>query len=103
MKSNLFLNLSAPGGRVADYRFADLGELMKSNRLAPWYGDRKTITPHPDDPLEKASTRLSRYTLKCPLTIGSTTIFNMVSSPNYILLAPFKYVDLKNALPLTHV
>lgn len=82
LKSKLFLNLSAPGGRVADYRFADLGELMKSNRLAPWYGKRNTIAPHSDDPLEKASTRLSQYTLKCPLTIGSTTIFNMVSYPN---------------------
>ena len=81
VKSNLFLNLSAPGGRVADYRFADLGELMKSNRLAPWYGNRNSIVPHPDDPLEKASIRLSRYTLKCPLTISSTTIFNMVRRP----------------------
>ena len=82
INTNIFSNLSAPGGRVADYRFADLGELMKSNRLAPWYGNRNSIVPHPDDPLEKASIRLSRYTLKCPLTISSTTIFNMVSYPS---------------------
>ena len=35
--------------------------------------------PHPDDPLEKAYHRLTRHTLKCPLTTSSTTIFNMVS------------------------
>ena len=74
----------APGGRVTDYRFTDLGELMKFNRLAPWYGTRNTTPPHPDDPLEKAYNRLSRYTLKCPLTISSTTIFNMV--PTFILM-----------------
>lgn len=69
----------APGGRVTDYRFTDLGELMKSNRLAPWYGASSTISPHPEDPLEKAYSRLTRYTLKCPLTISSTTIFNMAA------------------------
>ena len=68
----------APGGRVTDYRFTDLGELMRANRLAPWFGTRKTAILQPDDPLEKAHQRLSRYTLKCPLTISSTTIFNMV-------------------------
>ena len=69
----------APGGRVTDYRLEDLGDLMKSNRLAPWFGRRNTISPHPDDPLEKAYHRLTRYTLKCPLTKSSTTICNMVS------------------------
>ena len=64
---------------MTDYRLQDLGDLMKSNRLAPWYGSRNTICPHPDDPLEKAYHRLTRYTLKCPLTTSSTTIFNMVS------------------------
>jgi len=68
-----------PGGRVTDYRLQDLGDLMKSNRLAPWYGSRNTIYPHPDDPLEKAYHRLTRHTLKCPLTTSSTTIFNMAS------------------------
>ena len=63
---------------MTDYRLSDLGELMKSNRLAPWYGSRNTLYPHPDDPLEKAYRRLTRYTLKCPLTTSSTTIFNMV-------------------------
>ncbi len=29
-----------PGGRVTDYRITDLAQLMRDNRLAPWFSDR---------------------------------------------------------------
>ena len=88
----------APGGRVTDYRLEDLGDLMKSNRLAPWYGKRNTIPPHPDDPLEKAYHRLTRYTLKCPLTKSSTTICNMVSILTLKSFLVLLYLILKNRI-----
>lgn len=59
-----------PGGRVTDYRITDLGEIMKANRLAPWPGNNLQA-------IEKSRARLSRFVQVCPLTISSTTIFNM--------------------------
>ncbi len=64
------------GGRVTDYRIADFGEIMKSNRLAPYLA-----SPEDEDgeeqPLEKMGSRMTRFYQFCPLTISSTTIFNM--------------------------
>ncbi len=61
-------------GRVTDYRITDLGELMKLNRLAPFYGESK---PGVTDPIDIASQRVSRFALFCPMTISATTILNM--------------------------
>jgi hypothetical protein len=49
---------------------------MKLNRLAPYYGESKTGVT---DPIEKASNRLKRYALFCPMTISATTILNMAA------------------------
>lgn len=62
-----------PGGRVTDYRITDAGELMKANRLAP-YGSSKA--------LGLARARVARYAQYCPLTISTTTIFNMAVLEN---------------------
>ena len=62
-----------PGGRVTDYRITDAGELMKSNRLAP-YGTSKA--------LGQARAQIARNAHYCPLTISSTTIFNMAVLEN---------------------
>eukprot|EP00094_Tigriopus_californicus_P004701 TCALIF_04523-PA protein Name:"Similar to asun Protein asunder homolog (Xenopus tropicalis)" AED:0.24 eAED:0.24 QI:0/0.5/0/1/1/1/3/0/611 len=59
-----------PGGRVTDYRIPDLCEIMKANRVAPWPGNNLQA-------VEKSRARLSRFVQVCPLTISSTTIFNM--------------------------
>ena len=61
-----------PGGRVTDYRITDLGPIMHANRLAPWPNDSPAN-------LAKAAARLARYTKVCPMTINSTTIFNMAT------------------------
>jgi hypothetical protein len=47
-------------GRITDYRITDLGDLMKLNRLAPYFGESK---PDVADPVDAASERLSRYRL----------------------------------------
>jgi hypothetical protein len=57
-----------PGGRVTDYRITDLGEVMKANRLAPWFSDKALV---------QAQNRVARFARFCPMTISSTTIFNM--------------------------
>ena len=72
-----FCLLSAAGGRVTDYRVTDLSALLADNRLAPFYGSSKTPAKHPSDPIEQAHDRLTRHTLSCPMTISTTTIFNM--------------------------
>ena len=61
-------------GRVTDYRITDLGELMKLNRLAPFYGESK---PGVSDPIDIAAQRVARFALFCPMTISATTILNM--------------------------
>jgi hypothetical protein len=63
-----------PGGRVTDYRIPDFGVLMKSNRLAPYYGE---VNQMEEQPLEKMRERVSRFSKFCPMTISATTIFNM--------------------------
>ena len=64
-----------PGGRITDYRIPDLGEMMRANRLAPWFtADGRG--------LRRAAERVARHALFCPLTIGSTTIFNMAALEN---------------------
>ena len=69
---------------MTDYRITDLGELMKLNRLAPFFGDSKVGV---DDPIDKASQRLKRYALFCPMTISQTTILNMAAiTPLYNLI-----------------
>ncbi|CAB4057042.1 Trafficking protein particle complex subunit 2-like protein,Integrator complex subunit 13 [Lepeophtheirus salmonis] len=60
------------GGRVTDYRITDLGELMRSNRLAPGFNSG-------NQPLDKAKERLARFSAYFPYTISSTTIFNMAA------------------------
>ncbi len=71
-------------GRVTDYRITDLGELMKLNRLAPFYGESK---PGVTDPIDIASQRVSRFALFCPMTISATTILNMSSiTPLYNIM-----------------
>jgi len=67
----------APGGRVTDYRITDLNDILSGNRLAPFYGECKTSAKTPSDPIEQAQEKLTRHTLSCPLTISTTTIFNM--------------------------
>jgi len=68
-----------PGGRVTDYRIPDLAELMKGNRLAPWPGEE-------GQPGEAAKARMDRATKVFPLTISSTTIFNMPSLSSLVTL-----------------
>ena len=53
--------------------------MLSENRLAPFYGESKSVAKHASDPIEQAADKLTRHTLSCPLTIGSTTIFNMAS------------------------
>ena len=65
-----------PGGRVTDYRINDFALLIKNHRLAPWG------PAHPQDkpslpPGTRAKHMLDRATRVFPLTINSTTIFNM--------------------------
>ena len=43
-------------------------KIMKSNRLAPWFSENS---------IAKARKRIHRYSKFCPMTISSTTIFNM--------------------------
>ena len=50
---------------------------MFENRLAPYYGKSKTAAKDPSDPSEQGQEKLTRHTLSCPLTISTTTIFNM--------------------------
>jgi len=69
----------AGGGRVTDYRVSDLGALLADNRLAPFYGESQSLGKHPSDPIEQSQERLTRHTLSCPLTISTTTIFNMAA------------------------
>ncbi len=61
-----------PGGRVTDYRIPDLGELMRANRLSPWFTEDGRG-------LRRAEGRLGRHALVWPMTISSTTIFNMAA------------------------
>lgn len=69
---------------MTDYRITDLGELMKQNRLAPFYGESK---PGVTDPIDKASQRLSRFATFCPMTISGTTILNMAAvTPIYNIM-----------------
>ena len=63
-----------PGGRVTDYRVPDFGNLMKSNRMAPYFGEVKAKEVQP---LENMRGRLARYTKSNPMIISATTIFNM--------------------------
>jgi len=63
-----------PGGRVTDYRVPDFGQLMKSNRVAPYFGEVKAKE---EQPLDKMRERLARHTKCQTLIISSTTIFNM--------------------------
>jgi len=51
-------------------RITDFANLMRANLLAPSWSSEGS-------PLNKAKNRLSRHTAVCPLTVGSTTIFNM--------------------------
>jgi len=73
-----------PGGRVTDYRIPDLAQLMRTHRLAPWPGHSmgETIIP-----TTRAKHMLDRATKVFPITISSTTIFNMpVVAPMISLL-----------------
>ena len=63
------------GGRATDYRIVDMGNLMKSNRLAPYFGAQEEEGE--EQPLDKMSSRVERFFQFCPLTISATTIFNM--------------------------
>jgi len=63
-----------PGGRVTDYRVPDFGILMKSNRVAPYFGEVKVKEVQP---IEKMRNRLTRHTKCQTMIISSTTIFNM--------------------------
>ena len=74
LSDSKFKVISSVSGRVTDYRITDLGELMKLNRLAPYYGESK---PGVTDPIDNASQRVSRFSLFCPMTISATTILNM--------------------------
>ena len=70
-KSVAYFLLTAPGGRVTDYRITDLNDILSGNRLAPFYGECKTSAKTPSDPIEQAQEKLTRHTLSCPLTIRS--------------------------------
>jgi hypothetical protein len=74
LSNDKFKPVLSVSGRVTDYRITDLGELMKLNRLAPFYGESK---PGVTDPIDIASQRVSRFALFCPMTISATTILNM--------------------------
>ena len=60
-----------PGGRVTDYRITDLAEVMKANRVAPYFKDGSLEA--------KSRSRLNRFTSIFPLTGSTTVIFNMAS------------------------
>ena len=55
----IFFFTLGPGGRVTDYRIPDFGVIMKSNRLAPYYGQ---VKDNEQQPLEKMKERLARFT-----------------------------------------
>ena len=63
-----------PGGRVTDYRINDFALLIKTHRLAPWgpVQDKPSLAPG-----TRARHMLDRATRVFPITINSTTIFNM--------------------------
>lgn len=63
-----------PGGRVTDYRINDFALLIKTHRLAPWGAGQETPGLSPGT---RAKHMLDRATRVFPLTINSTTIFNM--------------------------
>ncbi len=63
-----------PGGRVTDYRIQDFGNMMKANRLAPYFGQ---VKDGESQPLEKSRDRVNRHTKLSPMIISATTIFNM--------------------------
>lgn len=63
-----------PGGRVTDYRIPDFGILMKSNRVAPFFGDPSSKEKQP---IDKMRERVARFSKFCPMIISATTIFNM--------------------------
>ena len=55
----MYIFTLGPGGRVTDYRIPDFGVIMKSNRLAPFYGE---VKDNEQQPLEKMKERLARFT-----------------------------------------
>ncbi|KAK7007289.1 hypothetical protein SK128_025646 [Halocaridina rubra] len=64
------------GGRVTDYRIPDFGELIKANRLAPFpdilLEGEENVTP-----LEQSREQLVRHTKYWPITLSSTSLFNL--------------------------
>ncbi|KAJ1527268.1 hypothetical protein ONE63_008791 [Megalurothrips usitatus] len=70
-----------PGGRITDYRITDFGQLMKKNKLLPLKRKRVEDTMFKDEKddfaLERMRQRLERYTKHWPITISSTSVFNL--------------------------
>ena len=69
-----------PGGRVTDYRITDFGQLMKKNKLLPLKRKRfesGDALSKDDMPLERMRQRLERYTKHWPITISSTSVYNL--------------------------
>ncbi|XP_034243253.1 integrator complex subunit 13 [Thrips palmi] len=69
-----------PGGRVTDYRIPDFGQLMKKNKLLPLKRKRPEGSDSKEDvimPLDRMRQRLERYTKQWPITISSTSVFNL--------------------------
>lgn len=66
------------GGRVTDYRIPDFGELIKANRLAPF---PESLLEGDDNgtPLERSREQLVRHTKYWPITLSSTSLFNLGS------------------------
>ncbi|XP_047468635.1 integrator complex subunit 13-like [Penaeus chinensis] len=64
------------GGRVTDYRIPDFGELIKANKLAPFPAptseSEENLTP-----LERSREQLNRHTKYWPITLSSTSLFNL--------------------------
>jgi len=79
-----------PGGRVTDYRIPDLALLMKTHRLAPW---PSSSTSDGVSPNTKAKMMLDLATKVFPVTISSTTIFNMPVVASLISLLQQETLD----------
>ncbi|KAK3927823.1 Integrator complex subunit 13 [Frankliniella fusca] len=66
-----------PGGRVTDYRITDFGQLMKKNKLLPLKRKRNEESKDDISNLDRMRQRLERFTKHWPITISSTSVFNL--------------------------
>ncbi|XP_055375477.1 protein asunder [Condylostylus longicornis] len=72
------------GGKVIDYRIADLSNLIKSNTLLPL---KSSTERRYDENLQKARIKLCKRSTYFPLTLGLTIVYNMQSYLESLLTA----------------